>query len=217
MKKKVLIMSIPHTGTVFTIDYLDQVMPLKYLGDDHWKFIKHPSKHVAGQFHISITQRKESEEYWTKEYNIMEYAKDNCKVIIPLRHPIENAISYTARYGVGNYMDELVDNWRIMIELHSNYDVFWLDINITRAKRHNMMRQLNKFIEREPIDRIKFYRYVKQWKPLNVYRENSNLIKDAYIEQGKLPVGYDFRSLDFAVWWYNKKKIELEQQYSRPK
>ncbi len=214
MKKKILVMSIPHTGTVFATDYLKQVMPLQYFDDKPYnEFIIHPSKHVFSQIHISDNQRIENELHWS---DIMGYAEKNCKVIIPLRHPIESAISYTARYGIGNYMDDLVDNWRSMIEIHSKYDVFWLDINIAKEKRYNMMLQLNKFIEREPSDRMKFYRYVKEWKPVNVYRENRNTIKNAYTDHNMLPAGYNFNSLNFAVWWYTKKKTELEKQYSKP-
>lgn len=228
--KKVLVMSIPHTGTEFVTEYLGfmDIMPLRFVKpmDDqsysdetiyyskHKEFVTHPSKHVVSHIHIDHNTKENL--CISMKYAIMEYAKENCKVVIPLRHPLENAISYIGR-NKETKMSYCENNWNILFDdIIPNYDIFWVDINVAKQKRFKMMEELNKFIGREPIDNLRFRRYVSEWNPVNHVEECDNM-KEAYYKHDKLPEGYDFGCLDVAIKWYNNKKVELDELYLHTK
>jgi hypothetical protein len=195
--KKVLVLSIPHTGTEFVTEYLGfmDIMPLVFIRPAPM-FILHPSKHVLYHMHIGSYPGAFR---FPDEQGTMEYAKENCKVVIPLRNPIKNAISYINRY---KDMSFCKTNWDLLInDVVPNYDIFWLDIDITKERRYNMMNKLNESIERKPINDIEFRKYVNVWHPIN------------HIEQKAPLEGYDFKCLDFAVEWYDNKHTELEKLY----
>jgi len=195
--KKVLVMSIPHTGTEFVTEYLGfmDIMPLVFIRPAP-AFIKHPSKHVLYHKHIGTYPYAK---HYPNEQGIEEYAKENCKVVIPLRHPVKTAISYLNRY---KDMSLCKNNWNLLInDVSSTYDIFWLDIDIAQEKRYTMMSQLNNFIERKPTDKINFRKYINEWKPVN------------HVEQNKSPKEHNFECLNFAIEWYNNKHEELEKLY----
>lgn len=190
-------MSIPHTGTEFVTEYLGfmDIMPLVFIRPAPM-FKLHPSKHVLYHMHIGSTPGGFR---FPGEQGIMEYARENCKVVIPLRNPIKNAISYINRY---KDMSFCKTNWDLLInDVVPNYDIFWLDIDITKERRYNMMNKLHESIGRKPINDIEFRKYVNAWNPIN------------HIEQKEPLEGYDFKCLDFAVEWYNNKHTELEKLY----
>jgi len=195
--KKVLVMSMPHTGTEFVTEYLGfmDIIPLVFIRPAP-SFITHPSKHVLYHMHIGTYPKAK---HYPNEHGIMAYAKENCKVVIPLRSPVKNAVSYINRY---DNMSLCVKNWNLLInDVSLEYDIFWLDIDIAQEKRYNMMNQLNKFIGRKPTDDLKFRKYVIEWKPVNRVEQNNSLEK------------HNFECLDFAVEWYNNKHKELEKLY----
>jgi hypothetical protein len=220
--KKVLVLSIPHTGTEFVTNYLGfmDIMPLRFVkpikdqvykdttlfNKAHMEFITHPSRHVVGHMHIG------EHLHLKREYDIMDYAKEHCKVIIPLRHPLENAISYIGRHKEIKML-YCANNWSILLnDIISNYEIFWIDINIAKRKRLRMMKGLNRFIEREPMNDANFIKYIKEWKPVN-HHEECDGMKEAYYTRGELPKGYDVSCLDTAIKWYNNKHTELEKLY----
>jgi len=195
--KKVLVLSIPHTGTEFVTDYLGfmDIMPLVFIRPAT-AFIKHPSKHVLYHKHIGTYPNAK---HYPNEHGIEEYAKENCKVVIPLRHPIKTAISYINRY---TDMSLCKNNWELLINnILPNYEIFWLDIDIAQQKRYNMMSKLNEFLERKPVNDINFRKYVAKWKPVN------------HIKHSESTEAYDFNHLNFATEWYDNKHTELDKLY----
>ena len=193
--KKVLVMGIPHTGTEFVVEYLN-ILSL-VVTRPATTFIQHPSNHVLYNTYIGSYANAN---HYPGEKEVMEYAKENCKVVIPLRHPTENAISYISRY---KEMASCANNWNILINyIIPKYDIFWFDINIAKQKRFKMMEKLNKFIEHQPTDDLKFRKYVSEWKPVNHVEYQDNLSE-----------GHDFECLDMAIDWYNNKKVELNKLY----
>ena len=162
-------------------------------------FIQRSDGSAKGDWDVGIT------------LDIMEYAKEKCKVIIPIRSPIESALSCIGRNGG---IGECKKNWDIMLnDIIPKYDIFWLDINTPHHMRHKMMNKLNEFIERVPADKLKLYRYVTEWKPLNSYAKCAPL-KKAYASKGQLPQEHNFKILNNATEWYNRKTKELVTQYA---
>lgn len=210
--KKILILSAPHTGTCFARDYLLEVMPITLI-PEYNAFVKSLDKNIVCNMHTTSQQRLTNERSINMVHDIAGYAIDNCKVVIPFRHPIKNALSCLMRQHKD--LINCTESWRILLEMYLKYDVFWLDVDISEGKRRNMMDQLNAFVECEPINSEKFNSWIEHWEPRNSYSDR-NPIKKAYAENGTLPKGYDFNELDFAVQWYDEMKIKLEQQYSMP-
>ena len=95
-----------------------------------------------------------------------------------------------------------------MMEMYPNYEVFWVDIQTAPENRDNMMRQLLQFVGRDPVDEKAYETYINEWKKVNFVKEET---KRQFAVRNKF---HDFKYLDTAVEWYDKKKAELDELYS---
>lgn len=203
--KKILLLSVPHTGTIFVRDYLMQILHLPFIADAN-NFISEKRNAVAQTMHTTGPQLKAN-----KTVNgVAEYAIDNCNVIIPFRHPMDNAISCIGRDHPN--LEFCATNWSILFEMYPLYNVFWVDIDAPKENRRNMMEQLNGFVGCYPISADAFDKYVDDWAPVNNLTK-ANPIKKAYVENGTLPKGFDYSVMDEAVVWHSTKKQELLRKY----
>lgn len=197
--KKILLLSVPHTGTVFISDYLEEIIGLNRIADND-RFIQTNDNKTFIRIHTTSPQRLENK----KKTSVAEYAKNNCNVIIPLRHPIDNAKSCIARNHAN--LVYCSDCWNVMFEMYSAYNVFWVDIDILPEHRNNMMQQLSNFISCEPINQSTYDSFIDRWQKKNYTEYDKNI----------LPPHHRYDYLNSAIEWYEKKKIELNKQYSMP-
>ena len=211
--KKILLLTVPHTGTVFTCDYLREILGLKhYQGmnrGDAEEFINTEDTNVFARIHTTSPTKLAQE----GPNSLLDYAINNCNVISTLRPPIDNAISCVIREH--SNLVYCASCWDIMIEMTPKYNVFWLDTHAKKETRRNMIEQLNTFLDCQPKDIDKFNNFIDGWEKVGEGKKFPD-IKQAYIDEGTLPKGYDFSSLDFAVHWYDDMKIKLDKQYSMP-
>jgi hypothetical protein len=200
--KKILLMSIPHTGTIFVSRFLEQVMGVK-LVQDYNEFMETGDTNVFLRLHTSTPVQ-------TYKTPIWEYAAANCKTVSPLRHPYENAVSCFAREHSNLAFPWAC--WNSMMETAPLFDeIFWVDIDTQH--RENMMNQLCEFIEREPRNLELYERYIKDWKKVNRVPKH-NKIRKAYNETKELPNGPRYDLLDDAVVWYDNIKEQIDKQYA---
>ncbi len=202
--KKILLLTVPHTGTVFVHDFLKDVLNLKhYQGmniDQASVFMETDNTNIFARIHTTSPTRLIQE----AKGSLMEYAENNCNVVIPLRNPVDSAISCIARKH--HDLVYCTSCWEIMLEMYPRYNVFWIDINVKPELRHNMMTQLCEFLDCSPANSSEFNEYIDKWQKRN----------SVDYQNGIPPKNFDFDSLDFAVQWYDDMKIKLDKQYSMP-
>jgi len=138
---------------------------------------------------------------------IMEYAVENCSVVIPIRNPIDNAVSCLSRGH--ETLDYCISNWEVMFQRYPRFkNVFWIDVWAPVRNRRNMMLKLNEFLGVDPIDQQSFDEYIKYWRKANCVKDD---VKQ--LARRRLPF-HDLSQLQFAVDWYNEKKAELDKLYA---
>ncbi len=198
--RKILLLSVPHTGTVFVRNYINDV--LKVSRCKHPDYLVTDDGLVYTNIHCNSPQRLENE----KPNNPAMYGVKNCNVIIPIRNPIDNAISCLGR-GHSNLV-YCAENWRVLMEMYPLCKrVFWVDVWAPEQNRRNMMLKLNEFLGIEPNQKL-FDDYVNNWKVVNNRTEEQIEIAERRTSHFK------FDLLDFAVEWYEQKKIELNRLYT---
>jgi len=201
--KKTLLLSVPHTGTVFTRNYIVDVLDIPHCRNLGAFIVKDVSR-----MHVNLHTVEANYIGNGTQLNrdILEYAEENCNVIIPIRDPIENAISCLGRGH--NTLHYCIGNWRAMLLEYPRFkNVFWIDVWTAEENRRNMMLKLNEFLDMEP-EKEKFDNFVDQWKKVNT-RSDEQMIKG----DRRIPF-HDVSELQFAVDWYNEKKAELNELYS---
>ena len=199
--KKILLMSIPHTGTIFVSNFLEQILGVKHL-TDYNEFMSTERTDVFLRLHTSTPVQAYKQPIW-------EYGAEHCKTVAPLRHPYENAVSCYAREHANLAFPMAC--WANMMETAPMFDeIFWVDIDT--QYRRNMMDQLCEYLEREPKDETLYDRYVDQWKKVNRVSKQ-NVVRNRYNETGELPKGPRYDLLDSAVVWYNDIKQRIDEQY----
>ena len=140
---------------------------------------------------------------------VWEYAAKHCKVVAPLRHPYESAVSYFARNSANPLF--CWANWKAMMHTAPKLgEVFWVDIDT--EYRRNMMDKLCEYLEREPDHQENYEYFVREWKKINRLPK-SNAIRKAYNETSVLPQGPRYDLLDDAVAWYSNIKKQLDEKY----
>lgn len=199
--KKILLVSIPHTGTIFVSRFLEQIMSVR-LVQDYTEFMETDDTNVLLRLHTSDPPQPYKIPVW-------EYAAANCKVVAPIRHPYETVVSSVARKHA-NLLYSWA-NWKHMMHISPMFsEIFWVDIDT--KYRENMMEQLCTFVEREPRNLDLYEHYIKDWKKLNRVSK-SNEIRKAYNETGVLPHGPRYELFDDAVAWYSNIKTIVDEQY----
>lgn len=201
--KKVLLMTIPHTGKVFLENYMTEVLELKKV-IDFASFIETKDENVFASTHTASPQP-------LIQRRLYEYAKAECRVVATLRHPYANGVSCAAR-GHQN-LTYAATNWRLMEQQIPQYDMFWVDVETAVENRQQMMLQLCKFLGRKPVKNERHNAFVQRWKKANALPK-SNPIKKDFLNTGKLPEGYSFSTLDSAMKWYLPLKAKLDKQYA---
>ena len=203
--RKVLLFSVPHTGTVFTRNYIEGVLDIPHCRNLGAFVLKDVTR-----MHVNLHTVKAAHELSNgsqKCRDIMNYAEENCNVIIPIRDPIDNAISCLGR-GHDN-LDYCISNWKTMLSEYPRFkNVFWIDIWTPRMHRRMMMRKLNQFLDVQPPNPNAFEEFVEKWPRVN-NRSEEQIVKG----NRRIPF-HDFSELQFAVDWYNEKKAELNKLYS---
>jgi len=199
--KKVMLISIPHTGTVFVSEFLEHVMGLKHIKDPQ-EFMETDNMNVFMRIHTSTPIQE-----WKNP--LFDYAEENCHVVSPIRHPYENAVSCYARQSSNPAFAWM--NWNIMMATAPRYNIFWVDIDT--KYRHNMMNQLCTFLERKPQSKELYDRYVDKWQKVNRVPKH-NAIRKAYNETGILPKGIKRDLFDDAVAWFDELKESIDKQYA---
>jgi hypothetical protein len=201
--RKVLLLSVPHTGTVFARRYIEDVAEFPHcrnLG----AFVTKDVTRMHVNLHTVRSNRPERR--GAKEDGVFKYAYENCNVVIPVRDPIDNAISCLGR-GFNN-LDYCIQNWQAMMDEYQCFkNVFWLDVWAPVENRATMISKLNEFLDVEPHPTY-VTRFVRDWKKVN-HRTTEQMVKG----DRRTPF-HDFRPLDFAVEWYKEKKAELDKLYA---
>jgi len=201
--KKVLLLSVPHTGTVFTRNYITDVLDIPHCRNLGAFVIKNVARMHVNLHTTEATYIGNGTQVCR---DILDYAEENCNVVIPIRDPIENAISCLGRGH--NTLHYCIGNWKAMIREYSRFkNVFWVDVWTPEENRRTMMHKLNEFLDREP-EQEAFDNFVNHWKKVN-NRSDEQMIK----ADRRVPF-HDFSELQFAVDWYNEKKAELDKLYS---
>lgn len=201
--RKVLLLSVPHTGTVFTRNYIVDVLNIPHcrnLG----AFVAKDVTRMHVNLHTVYSNRPERR--GSKEDAVFKYAYQNCNVIIPVRNPIDNAISCLGRNH--NNLDYCIQNWEAMLgECDRFKHVFWFDVWTPEENRRTMLYKLHEFLDIEPHPTY-VERFARAWKKVN-HRTTEQIVK----AERRVPF-HDFSELQFAVDWYNEKKAELDKLYS---
>ena len=201
--KKTLLLSVPHTGTVFVRNYIVDVLDIPHcrnLGDFITKDVTrmHINLHTVEANYIGNGTQLNRD--------ILEYAEENCNVVIPIRDPIENAISCLGRGHTT--LHYCIGNWRAMISEYSRFtNAFWVDVWTPEENRRTMLRKLNEFLDIEPHPTY-VEKFARSWKKVN-YRTTEQILKG----ERRTPF-HDLSELQFAVDWYKEKKAELDKLYT---
>jgi hypothetical protein len=203
MTKKVALVSIPHSGTIFVSDFLEKVVGLRHV-KDYNEFMETHDMDVFIRMHTNAP----IDSYINTD--IWEYIFEYCEVVSPLRHPHEVFISHLAR-EYPNAMDMVVESWNNMKEVwYEVPDMFWFNIDIGETSRLDMIENLCYCFDlKQDKDKLDFFldvsvRYfAANWKKVNTV-PNHNEVRRAYNKTGRLPTGHDYSRLDDAVDMYNQ-------------
>lgn len=199
--RKVLLFSVPHTGTVFTRNYIVDVLDIP-----HYRNLKGFIEKDVTQMHVNLHATYGLGTSKNPSNDVIKYAEENCNVVIPLRDPTDNAMSCLGRKH--NDLNYCIQNWKMLLEIYPRFkNVFWVDVWTPEENRRTMMQKLNEFLDIEPHPTY-VERFVRDWKKVN-YRKTEQILE----AERRLPF-HDLSSLDFAVEWYKEKKAELDKLYS---
>lgn len=197
--KKILLFTVPRTGTHFTRGYIHDV--LKVPPTQGMAAYRTDRRQIYGKAHTHTSFSLKRRHLDLDVKLTMEYIEKQCNVIIPIRDPIENAISGFRRGR--ETLDYAVRNWEIMFECYPRMkNVFWIDVWAPKENRYNMMLKLNEFVDIEPEQEL-LDNFVLKW-------EKKNASDNVFVDLEK----HDFSRLQFAVDWYNEKKAELNKLYT---
>ena len=187
---------------MFVSDFLSRVLGVRAI-TLHEDFMESSETNVFHQIHTSDPVQAYKEPIW-------EYAAKHCKVVVPLRHPYENAVSSFARYHANPLFPWA--NWNVMMQTAPKLgEIFWVDIDT--EYRRNMMDQLCSYLERTPKHQEQYDTFVNEWAKKNRVSK-SNPVRKAYNETGVLPHGPKYEMLDEAVAWYSNIKENINKQYA---
>lgn len=120
------------------------------------------------------------------------------KTIITVQHPHRCWVSFLTR---GKTFDANIYCWKSLLEWLPKLDYTLFDINCPEENRKeqlfNVLRHVGKYTEENKQLTEQFVD--ENWIP--AHPKDSQYKRD-YIREGKLPNGYDYSKLQFAVDWY---------------
>lgn len=179
MDTDIVLYTIPHSGTRFTLTYLER------LGFRRWNQNLDNLRRITN---VGVLFYQQHTGPWLgQQISDPEYHLENKKVIITVRHPHLVLKSFLAR---GKTLETNIACWKSLLEWLPKIDHCIFDIGCAENRRFRQMYRLMEHIGQNNLDTYRITKdYVDEWEPLNV-TPNSDIEVTDYSE------------LDFAVEWY---------------
>jgi len=178
------VFTVPHSGTRFTMEYFTK------LGVKTWN----PSNLVDVPTYWQVHAGNHYLGHQTlDDYKLLH----KLPVVVTVTHPHRNWVSFTAR---DKSYEQNVDCWEYLLKELPTLNYYLFDINCRASERKmhliNILNFLNLYTEeREALTD----EWCAEWPSSHAQSYHN---KDQYLTHNRLPSGYDYDQLQFAVDWY---------------
>ncbi len=184
------IFTVPHSGTRFTMEYFNKI------GIKSWW----PGQSVEST--DKFTQRGFWQVHAGNDY-LGRWTLDKYKllhqvpVVVTVTHPHRNWVSFTRRK---KSYELNVDCWEYLIKELPTLNYYLFDINCRESERKTHLINMLKFLNLHTEERgMLTDKWVNEW-PFSHAQDYHQ--KRMYLTHNRLPSGYDYDQLQFAVDWY---------------
>ena len=186
MNTDIVLYTIPHSGTRFTLTYFER------LGFRRWNTNLEKLRRITD---VGVLFYQQHTGPWLgQQISVPGYHLQSKKVIITVRHPHLVLDTFLAR---GKTLETNIECWKSLIEWLPKTDHYIFDIGCAENKRFQQVYGIMEHIGQNNLDTYRITQeYVKEWKPQNVTPDKSIEVND-------------YSELDFAVEWYKNLPTNL--------
>lgn len=189
MNKDIIIFTVPHSGTSFTLKYFDVLDFKRWKTDqDRTQAIKDTNKPLYANQHSGD---------WLG-YQLPDYERylRNSKVVVTVRHPYNTLRSFLRR---GRTFEQNMQCWKSLFEWLPKLDYCIFDIDCKEEERLPQMLNILKHVDEDTYEYREITKqYVDAWRLINV-------TEGRRIKQHNINITDDMLSqLSFAIEWYER-------------